>query len=181
MKISVFLSYPKPYLKKQQEFINKVKEYLDARGIETRTIGVTDYNMQEPLVGIRRILNESNGLLAIAFRRTHIEKACEKPNTDVDGMDEKDINNKWLTSAYCQIEPAMAFQIGLPILIFREKGVIADGILEKGVAGIYLPEFNLDYDIDEYFQSEEWKQVIRDWEQCVGNVYKAKGYPPKLY
>ena len=181
MKISVFLSYPQPYLERQQVFIDKVKEYLNTRGIETRTLGVTDYDMMEPLVAIRRLLNESNGLLTIAFRRTHIEKACVKPKSDIDGINEKYVDDEWITSPYCQIEPSMAFQIGLPILIFREKGVIADGILEKGVAGTYLPEFDLENNIDEYFIKDEWKQIINDWEQCVRNVYKTKGYPPKLY
>lgn len=31
----------------------------------------------------------------------------------------------------------MAVQIGLPVLILRESGVVADGILEKGVLGTY--------------------------------------------
>lgn len=50
-------------------------------------------------------------------------------------MNQYDISNKWLTSPYCHIEAAMVFQIELPVLVFREKGVIDDGILEKGVLG----------------------------------------------
>ena len=45
MKDSVFLSYPKPYLEKQKQFIEKVVSYLENRGLQPRTLGVTDYDM----------------------------------------------------------------------------------------------------------------------------------------
>lgn len=181
MRIPVFLSYPQPYLKKQKMFIDELVKQLKSRGFEPRTLGVTDYDIEAPLVAIRRIMLESNGLLTIAFRRAYIKKGLGKPDTDIENMIEYDISNKWLTSPYCQIEPAMAFQIGLPILIFREKGVLADGILEKGVVGTYMPEFDIDKPIDEYFHSNEWNQLIGRWEGYVRNVYSNKGLPPKLY
>ena len=54
-----------------------------------------------------------------------------------------------MTSPFCHIEPAMAFQLGLPVLVFREKGVLDDGILEKGGCWVYiLSEFDLDFSID---------------------------------
>ena len=68
MKDSVFLSYPKPYLEKQKQFIEKVVSYLENRGLQPRTLGVTDYDMDAPLTAIRRLLLESNGLIAIAYR-----------------------------------------------------------------------------------------------------------------
>jgi len=33
MKISIFLSYPKPFLKVQHMFVERISEYLDSRGI----------------------------------------------------------------------------------------------------------------------------------------------------
>lgn len=137
--------------------------------------------MDEPLTAIRRLMLESNGLLTIAFRRTHIEKGFVKPNSDIDKVQKYSLEDQWLTSPWCHIEPAMAFQVGLPILIFREKGVIADGIIEKGITGTYLPEFDLNNDINGYFESEEWKQLIGKWECYVRNVAIKKGCPPKLY
>ena len=141
MSISIFLSYPKPHLQKQEEFINRMTCYFQDRDLQPRTLGVTDYDMDAPLTAIRRLMLESNGLVTIAFRRSIIKQGTGKPNSD-NGAKEYDLSNKWLTSPYCQIEPAMAFQLGLPVLIFREKGVIEEGILEKGVLGIYMPEFD---------------------------------------
>ena len=83
MKDSVFLSYPKPYLEKQKQFIEKVVSYLENRGLQPRTLGVTDYDMDAPLTAIRRLLLESNGLIAIAFRRSLIVKGTGKPDSDI--------------------------------------------------------------------------------------------------
>lgn len=180
MNISVFLSYPQPHMKCQKNFIIAVTSYLQNRGFEPRTLGVTDYDMNEPLTAIRRLMLESNGLLTIAFRRGYIEKGICKPNSDT-GEKCYDLSDLWTTSPYCHIEPAMAFQIGLPILILREKGVIAEGILEKGVTGTYLPEFDLNNPASDYLKSQEWRQIIGKWEGYVRKVVENKGCPPKLY
>lgn len=180
MKISVFLSYPQPYMKNQQTFIDKISEYLSERGFEPRTLGVTDYDVDAPLTAIRRLMLESNGVLTIAFRRAFIESGTSKPNSDLGGKTYS-MNQKWLTSPWCHIEAAMAFQIGLPILIFRESGVIDDGILERGVTGTYMPEFDLDQDIEKYFKSISWNQLINKWEGYVRKVVENKGMPPRMY
>lgn len=180
MSSSIFLSYPKPFLKKQEIFIKKLAKYLQKRGLEPRTLGVTDYDMDAPLTSIRRLMLESNGLVTIAFRRSFIKDGIGKPQSDI-GDKEYDLSNKWLTSPYCQIEPAMAYQLGLPILILREKGVIAEGILEKGVTGMYMPTFDLENNLDEFFRSEEFIQIINKWEGCVRRVVENKGIPQLLY
>lgn len=136
--------------------------------------------MDASLIAIRRLMLESNGLVTIAFRSSLIKQGIGKPSSDI-GEDEYDLSNKWLTSPYCQIEPAMAFQLGLPVLILREKGVMADGVLEKGALGIYMPEFDLDNDLNSYFKSKEWVQIIQKWEGYVRKVVESKGKPPMLY
>ena len=49
---SIFLSYPIPYLKKQQRFIELLKNYIEKEGFQARTLGVSDYDMDAPLVAI---------------------------------------------------------------------------------------------------------------------------------
>ncbi|SEL70184.1 hypothetical protein [Parapedobacter koreensis] len=179
-KIPIFLSYPKPYLKKQDDFIDQIKLLLDNKGFLARTLGVTDYDMEEPLTAIRRLMLECNGIITVAFKRTLIVQGITKPNSD-NGDAMIQLENMWTTSPYSHIEPAMAFQIGLPVLIIRENGVIADGVLEKGVIGTYLPEFNLEGDIGKYLNSNEWRQILGKWEGYVRKVVDNKGRPPKLY
>lgn len=179
-KKSIFLSYPQPHIRKQQEFINRVKKKLSFLELEPRTLGDSDYDFNSPLTAIRRLMLESNGLLTIAFKRTLIRDGEYKALNDI-SLDSRKIDNTWLTSPYCQIEPAMAFQLGLPILILRERGVCEEGILEKGVLGTYMPEFNLTDSIEEYFESPEWKQLLKQWENKVSRVYENRGAPPSLF
>ncbi|WP_260471259.1 hypothetical protein [Streptococcus cristatus] len=173
MKHNVFLSYPKPFLSNQEKFIEKIRKHLKERNFEPCTLGVTDYNMDAPLKAIKEIMENSNGVVTVAFRRNKIKEGVGKPDSDLN-QDSYDLDNSWLTSPYCQIEPAMGYQLGLPIIIFREKGVLAEGILEKGVLGIFMPEFDLSGDIDEYFSSAEWKQLIEHWERQVKEFIDSK-------
>jgi hypothetical protein len=181
MRISVFLSYPKPHRQQQAQFIERIGKHLLDRGFSPRTLGVTDYDMDAPLKAIRRLMLESNGLITIAFRRTLVEKGTVRAGADLDDSTPSPISSLWWTSPYCQIEPAMAYQLGLPILIFREKDVLAEGLLEKGVIGMYMPEFDLSKPIDAYFDSDEWHDIIARWEGFVRAVVEAKGNPPKLF
>ncbi len=182
MGVSVFVSVPRPYTAKQAAFIKHIEDYLVSRGLERRTLGVTDYDTHAPLTAVRRMLIESNGLLAVAFRRVHITSAMVRDGADFEQQEATSLGNVWLTSPWCHIETAMAFQMGLPILILRERGVIADGILERGVTGAYLPEFNLDdpesLNVE---RSPEARQLLSEWEGYVRHVVRIKGLPPQLY
>lgn len=181
LSISIFLSYPQPFLQRQQDFIERLSNYLDQRGLEPKTLGVNNYDMEAPLKGIRRLMIESNGLLTVAFRRYLVDSGSSKPETDMPGSQSTSISGRWFTSPFCQIEPAMAFQLGLPVLVLRESGVHADGVLERGVLGTYMPEFDLDSPIDDYFQGQEFRQLIGQWEGYVRGVYASRGNPPQLY
>lgn len=181
MKNSVFLSYPSASNVAQEQFLAKVKIFLEGRGFAPRTLGVTDYDMDAPLKAIRRLMLECNGVLTIALRRTYISSGASRHGADLPNMREIPINDLWLTSPWSHIEAAMAYQIGLPILILREKGVVDDGILERGVLGLYMPEFDLDKPVDEYLSSVEWNEMLGRWEGFVRAVVETKGTPPRLY
>jgi hypothetical protein len=124
---------------------------------------------------------ESNGLITIAFRRTYVQKGTARLRTDITNLRESSIDDTWITTPWAHIEPAMAYQLGLPVLIFREAGVLADGVLEKGVVGLYMPEIDLDAPAERYFQSAEWNAIIGRWEGFVRAVVDRKGKPPTLY
>lgn len=178
MKIPIFLSQPTPMDCKQKCFLDNFSKFLNDEGLCPLTLGVTNYDRSAPLKGIRRIMLESDGLLALALKRTHIEKGAVYRKCD-----KKVIDDCWLTSPYCQIEPAMAFQLGLPVLILRDKDVLDEGLLEKGVIGDYMPVINMDMKEEScnYFKSEEFMTIFKQWEADVRTVAKNKGNPPKLY
>ena len=189
--IPIFLSYPKPFLPDQEFFIKRVDSYLKRRGFDPRTLGVSEYDMEAPLNAIRRMISESHGLLSIALKKTFAtgvvrrpgKSSLEPPDYNPDGIidTERKFENIWFTSSWCHIEAAMAHQVGLPILILREKGVFIEGVLEKGAVGLYMPEIDLDNTKSKYFSTKEWKNLIAQWEGYVRSVGKSKGSPPKLF
>ena len=99
--------------------------------------------MDSPLKAIRRLLLESNGLITVAFRRACIHKGTGNYGANISDRRPYSLDGQWLTTPWAHIEPAMAYQIGLPVLILRERGVVEDGILEKGGIGTYMPVFDI--------------------------------------
>ena len=181
MKVPVFVSRPTPHLKAQQEFVDLFTKELEARGFNPLTLGPgSSYDSEAPLVGIRRMLAHCCGLVSIAFRRTYANAATKYQGANIAGQSEEKRGDVWFTSPYCQIEPAMAFQLGLPILILREEGVLAEGVLEKGVTGMYLPEFDLAAG-NSFIAGQECRHLLEQWGGNVRTVYKRRGDPPNLF
>lgn len=181
MRSPIFFSYPKPWSAEQDDLVGRVSAYLSDRGFEPRTLGVTDYDMDAPLKAIRRLMLESNGLVTVATRRVRIERGAAMVRSADRTLREESLLDQWLTTPWAHIEAAMAYQLGLPILIFREKGVLADGLLEDGVVGFYMPEIDPHGDLDAYFASPAWIQPLGQWEGRVRRVIEHKGEPPQLY
>jgi len=187
MAISVFLSRPTPHQNRQTRFLERVKQHLKDRGLEPRTIGDTDYGVQ-PMHQIRGVMMDCNGFIGLAFRRFLVIEGIDRPAPDdhADGKPERTVGtiaNRWLTSPYLHLEAAAAYQIGLPIVLFVEDGVIQEGALESGVLAMYPPTFSLeDPDIENrFFGSRRWQQLINTWEGQVREVVHNKGRPPQLY
>ncbi|GGO93079.1 hypothetical protein [Stakelama pacifica] len=159
MEIPVFISCPKAYLQRQEDFLNQVESYLRSCELRPMTLGRSEYSINAPLVAIRQLMAGSFGLLALAFRRTLVSAAVDRPNSDI-GEPQKNRDLSWLSSPYCQIEPAMAYQIGLPVCIWREQGVMAEGLLDRGAVDLAMPEFDLD--APPVLTDKEWKQPLQE-------------------
>lgn len=177
----IFFSYPKPWSEEQERFVERVCSYLEHRGFQPRTLGVTDYDMDAPLHAIRRLMLESNGFVTVALKRIHVATGTTMRRGPGSPFEETALEDQWLTTPWPHIEAAMAFQLGLPILVFRERGVLADGVLEAGVIGAYMPEIDPSTSLDDYFSSPEWTQPMGQWEGRVRRVIEHKGKPPALY
>jgi hypothetical protein len=185
--IPIFLSRAEPYTTGQEEFLKCLCRYLAERGLEARTVGDTDYGLGG-LEAVRALMMQSNGLISVAFRRIRIDRAFDRPNGDRDfgRVQQIDIDaGTWLTTPWCHMETAMAYQIGLPIMILVEKDVRLDGTLEGGVLVQYPPEFNV-HDgaarLDDYFDNAvKWRQLVASWEGNVREVLRCRSRPPLLF
>ena len=66
----------------------------------------------------------------------------------------------------------MAFQLNIPILVFRESGGVNDVMLESGNMGLYMPEFSLDQkNPEDYMNSKEFNQLMSMWMERVKSMW----------
>jgi hypothetical protein len=181
MSISIFLSYPPPINASQQSFIDKIIEWLSSNNLLARIPRITDHSYEHRLELHRALVADTNGLLCIAFRQIHVSNGERHVRAGQKYVARK-LEEEWLTDPWVQIMPGMAYQMGLPVLILKEHGVVEEGILEKGVVGKYMPEFDLeDQGENEYLESKEWVQISRQWEGHVLCNFENKRRAPKLY
>jgi hypothetical protein len=172
-KIPTFLSYATPYNSLQQEFLNRVIGEIKDRLLFPRTLGRTDQYTQTPLTGIRRMMLSSFGFMTIAFRRVFVTEAISRLGTP----QQQTFANFWLSSPYIQIETAMAYQRGLPIMILVEEGVsmnsVFGGVLELGAGPFTIIRFNPqdEQSISDFFNSVFWKETFEDWASEVRCYY----------
>ncbi|KQU18622.1 hypothetical protein ASG65_07635 [Bacillus sp. Leaf13] len=75
---------------------------------------------------------------------------------------------------FFHIEPSMAFQFGLPILLVREDntdtntGIWAGGIAPLNTLIVWDSE---NQSVDEFFSSIQWREAFANWGTEVRNGY----------
>ncbi|MCL1913095.1 MAG: hypothetical protein FWG10_04280 [Eubacteriaceae bacterium] len=164
----IFVSVPNPHRTEQKKFVKMVHDILINDKFQPVTLGHTNFSQKPPLEAIQELLKKCSGLITIASRRSIILHGEEKPEANVYGQQSKELSNIWLTSPFCHIETAMAFQIKIPTLLLKEKDVISDGVFERGIIGQYIPEFNLENAfMEDFLNSAQWKQVYIEWKKEV--------------
>ena len=124
----VFVSIGGRYTSDQESFVEKLLETLLALGATPHVMNLTDYPPGNPLKGILRVMRNCHGVIVVAFERKYFETGLENRNSPAKTKSLKDVR---LPTPFNQIEAAIAFTFGLPILVFREPGIFSEGLLEE--------------------------------------------------
>jgi hypothetical protein len=126
---NIFISAGSPSTAEQQRFLDSLMDAIREGGHHPRVINRTDPLYEQPLTGIRKVLSQCDGALIAAYERIHIKAGSERRNSDKETV----IQNAAITTPWNQIEAAMAYAMGLPILIVCQESVRRDGLLEFGM------------------------------------------------
>ena len=114
------------------------------------------------------------GLCGIALRRIQVKSGVLKYPL-ADDRKENIFEEQWLTSPYVQIEPAMAFQVGLPILVLREQGVMVNGVLEsKSNTWCQLEPVDVEKEPDAFLNDPQWQKCADNWLTAVQQNWAAR-------
>lgn len=183
-KLPVFLSHPTSNTLNniQIQFLIRLMDELKEALIFPRTLPNTEQYPESTMASIRRMIYSSFGMVTLNLAR----KKVKVIQTNGATVYEKDIGAEYWTGSYFSfIEPAMAYQYGLPQLFITESTVSSQDVYESG--GI-LPYRVLVWDsskgiisINTFFKSIEWRQMLENWTAEVRSGYFLQMQPPFQY
>lgn len=129
-KIPIFISTStSPYRGNQGVYIRLLYQTLDRMNFERKTLGVTTFSHKKGFIDISRLIKQCFGTIIIGFPRDYISKKVIR-----EGLDESEIvvKDTWVSTVWNDIEGAMAYQCGLPMLILRDKSIPNDdGVFDR--------------------------------------------------
>lgn len=178
MRVPIFISRPNPFTYEQKYFLEKLLSILEEKYFENITLQAKDYNPYESLNCLNELIKRCYGIIIVSYGQTFIEIGSYKKGAINDNCffesEEREMNNTWITSPFCQIEGTLAFNNNLPMLILAQENIKKDGILKEGIHASFSPSFCLDSInlIDEFFSSEDFRDVFDLWEEKVLTKYK---------
>ncbi|WP_419888281.1 hypothetical protein ACN6MT_23340 [Neobacillus niacini] len=173
-RIPVFFSHqnlfslgdPNPPFTNQQEFIIRMFKEIKKVLLFPRTLPNTEQYPDTTLENIRTMVNSSYGLAAALLVPTGPTNKGEP------------------YSPFLQIEPSMAYQRGLPILLVIESTMQdrAGGIW-TGQLAPFTPVvwFSATTSVDQFFNSVQWKEALQNWAAQVRSGYFAQTAPEFEY
>jgi hypothetical protein len=127
-ELNVFISVGGTATDKQETFIRAVEDRLRSEGLVPHTVGRNTFSTDAPLKTVTELLDKCAGTLVIALERTYFASGVEKRG----GPKQATLSDVRLPTAWNQIEAAMAYSRGHPLMIVVEQGLKSEGLLERG-------------------------------------------------
>lgn len=126
--MDVFVSVGTGLSAEQEAFVSAVEARLKAVGCSPCTIGRNTFSTDTPLRAVVDLMDRSSGVVVIALERYWFDQGIERRGA----TKEKPLSNVSLPTSWNQIEAAMAYSRGLPLLVLVDERLRCDGLLEKG-------------------------------------------------
>jgi len=126
MKPKVYISIGSAAFSTQREASDAIFHSLETAGLSPRQMEKNEWTAEQPLRGIKRVIEQCHGIVVIAFRRYQFTSGVERQK---DGG-EKQLVDIRIPTVWNQIEAAMGYMKGLPLLVIAEQGLLEDGLLE---------------------------------------------------
>lgn len=177
-RIPIFLSTTTHLNENQQRFLDRLILEIENALLFPRTLPLSESYPESILTDIRRLVSSSYGMLALNLRRFKIQ------TVDVNTGPLPPSNPFWGGSVYSQVEPSMAFQFGLPLLLVREEDTDENnGIWAGGIAplNLFIVWHSETQTVDEFFNTPEWRSAFANWSAQVRNAFYIQTKPKFKY
>ena len=166
---NIFVSVGGTATEEQESFVQAIEERLRSEDLIPTTVGRNRFSADAPLKAVIECMNDSSGAIIIALERTYFPFGFEKRG----GTKEKELSEKKYATPWNQIEAALAYSSGLPIMVIVEEGVHEEGLLEKGYDW-YVMSIKLE---PSTLNSSEFNGVLSSWKRKVESHQTKKTHP----
>lgn len=130
-RVPVFLSDPSSLNDTQTRFLNRLITLIQNSLLFPRTLPDTEQYPEKTLTSVRRMILSSYGFVATNLQQVFAQYT--KTNTGSTPPPPS-----WEGAPFLQIEPSMAYQYVLPILLIKEKDVNSIGIWNPAVQPYFI-------------------------------------------
>lgn len=127
MSIKVFVSAGTPANDAQRIFRDAVVNAIKLAGFTPRLMDSRDWDYRNPLRGVTRAMSECHGVVVVAYARFQIDSGAELREGGG-----RPLESIAFPTAWNQIEAAMAYEKGLPLLVVAEKRLRREALLDSG-------------------------------------------------
>ena len=127
-ELNVFVSVGGTATELQEAFVRAVEDRLRSEGLIPHTVGRNTFSADSPLKTVTQLLDSCCGTVVIALERMYFPSGTDKRG----GPKELPVVDVRLATPWNQIEAAMAYSRGHPLLVIVEQGIKSEGLLERG-------------------------------------------------
>ena len=127
-ELNVFVSVGGTATEQQEAFVRAVEDRLRSEGLVPHTVGRNTFSADAPLKTVTELIDKCAGAVVIALERSYFASGTEKRG----GPKEIALSEVRLPTPWNQIEAAMAYARGLPLMVVVESGLKSEGLLERG-------------------------------------------------
>ncbi|MDM0054440.1 hypothetical protein [Variovorax fucosicus] len=127
-ELNVFVSVGGTANDQQEAFVRAVEDRLRSEGLIPHTVGRNAFSADAPLKAVTELLDKCAGTVVIALERSYFATGLDKRG----GPKQAELADIRLPTPWNQIEAAMAYSRGHPLLVVVEAGIRSEGLLERG-------------------------------------------------
>jgi len=151
----VFVSQPTWVPPEQRSCLDKFKKLLEFRDLEPRSVGVTDFPSQLPLVEVIQLMERCFGAIILGIPQIEVQSGKLKGD---------EIKSPFsLGTEWNHIEAALAYSLQLPVLVIHDV-TVGRGIFDPGAANAFI--YAVDFSSDSWSLSDEISGALGAW--CDG-------------
>lgn len=151
---TIFFSMP-GNLSKQAEVITKdYRDFLEAKGYKVLYYEKDEYPEFGQFNKIRQSITNSSAMIAFGFKQINIEKGILHPDTS----NEVEIQNKFMSTSWNELEVGMGLMNKLPVLLVKDND-IDSGVFDDKLSEAFVATITVDYNSREL----EYNQTLKNW------------------